>query len=82
MAFKRSAVRSRLSPPKVRQTNQGAGHLCGREPVRAGVSAGHRHGQMKKAAALEESRVAAFYARDVTTFEIKSRYMYFPDKLM
>jgi hypothetical protein len=71
-----------ISPPKVRQTNQGAGHLCGREPVRAGVSAGHRHGQMKKAAALEESRVAAFYARDVTTFEIKSRYMYFPDKLM
>ena len=44
----------------MRQTNQGAGHLCGREPVRAGVSAGHRHGQMKKAAALEESRVAAF----------------------
>ena len=38
---------------KVRQTNPGAGHLCGREPVRAGVSAGYCLGQMKKAAALE-----------------------------
>ena len=47
----------------MRQTNQGAGHLCGWEPVRAGASAGQCHGQMKKAATLEESRVAAFSRR-------------------
>ena len=48
-------------PPKVRQTNQGADHICGWQPIRAGVSADLCSGEMKKDRRLGNPKATVFF---------------------